>query len=117
MASHASTAHPGNPHLIPPTPPPPSRPRVGPKPGQQRHRAELKTPRLSVVLVNYRQWDKTQEMVRQLLATSAARSADAEIVIVDNHSPTHPVARRLRRTAGVSLRRWDRNHGFARAVN
>jgi N-acetylglucosaminyl-diphospho-decaprenol L-rhamnosyltransferase len=74
-------------------------------------------PRLSVVVVNYRQWDRTADLVRQLLASGCVRCGDAEIDIVDNHSPPHPAARRLRRHAGVSIRRWDANHGFARAVN
>jgi GT2 family glycosyltransferase len=83
----------------------------------RRGRLELKKPRLSIVVVNYRQWEKTHEMVRQLLGTASLRSGDAEIIIVDNHSPAHPVARKLRRLPEVSLRRWDRNYGFARAVN
>src|SRR5262249_40549504 len=45
------------------------------------------------------------------------RSGRAEIVIVDNHSPPHRLAARLRRRPGVSLRRWGRNRGFARAAN
>jgi N-acetylglucosaminyl-diphospho-decaprenol L-rhamnosyltransferase len=102
MALHASTAQPAQ---VPLTRAHKPRP------------VELKTPRLSIVVVNYRQWEKTHEMVRQLLATAALRSGDAEIIIVDNHSPAHPLARKLRRLPGVSLRRWDRNHGFARAVN
>lgn len=75
------------------------------------------TPRLSIVIVNYRQWEETARLVRQLQDSTAMRRGAAEIVIVDNHSPFHPIARRLRRQAGVSLRRWDRNQGFARAVN
>jgi N-acetylglucosaminyl-diphospho-decaprenol L-rhamnosyltransferase len=74
-------------------------------------------PRLSVIVVNYRQWDRTADLVRQLQASACLRRGDAEIVIVDNHSPPHPAARRLRRMAGVSVRRWEANHGFARAVN
>lgn len=74
-------------------------------------------PRLSVVVVNYRQWDPTVELVRQLLAAPCVRHGDAEVVIVDNHSPPHPASRRLRRTTGVSVRRWASNRGFARAVN
>jgi GT2 family glycosyltransferase len=38
-------------------------------------------------------------------------------MVVDNRSPSHRLAARLRRWAGVSLRRWGGNHGFARAVN
>jgi GT2 family glycosyltransferase len=51
------------------------------------------------------------------LRTASSRNGAAEIVIVDNHSPTHSVVRRLRRRPGVSVRRWGRNRGFARAVN
>jgi N-acetylglucosaminyl-diphospho-decaprenol L-rhamnosyltransferase len=82
-----------------------------------RGKTRLQTPRLSIVVVNYRQWEKTNEMVRQLQASDAVRSGAAEIIIVDNHSPAHPLARKLRRSPGVSLRRWERNQGFARAVN
>jgi N-acetylglucosaminyl-diphospho-decaprenol L-rhamnosyltransferase len=74
-------------------------------------------PRLSVVVVNYRQWDRTVELVRQLVAAPCVRRGDVEVVIVDNHSPPHPAVRRLRRHAGVSVRRWGSNRGFARAVN
>lgn len=89
-------------------------PRVRPERSSQ---LALTTPRLSIVIVNYRHWDETASLVRQLQASPALRSGTAEIIIVDNHSPFHPVARKLRRQSGVSLRRWDRNHGFARAVN
>jgi GT2 family glycosyltransferase len=74
-------------------------------------------PRLSVVIVNYRQWDKTAELVRHLQNSPALQRGDVEIVIVDNHSPKHPLVKRLRRQPHVSLRRWPSNRGFARAVN
>jgi N-acetylglucosaminyl-diphospho-decaprenol L-rhamnosyltransferase len=79
--------------------------------------AKLGVPRLSVVIVNYRQWDKTEELVRHLQTSASVKSGGAEIVIVDNHSPPHPVVKRLRRQPSVSLRRWRSNRGFARAVN
>src|ERR1043166_7255389 len=95
-------------------------PFVGSAPIQQpqpiRQRA-TGLPRLSVVVVNYRQWDKTAELVRQVQASTAARRGDAEVVIADIHSPPHAVVRRLRRQPGVSIRRWGANHGLARAVN
>jgi GT2 family glycosyltransferase len=69
------------------------------------------------VIVNYRQWENTATLVRQLLTCVAARSGVIEMVVVDNHSPFHPLASRLRRWRGVSLRRWSENRGFARAVN
>jgi GT2 family glycosyltransferase len=45
------------------------------------------------------------------------KSGAAEVVVVDNHSPHHPLVRRLRRQPNVSLRKWQQNRGFARAVN
>lgn len=77
----------------------------------------LGVPRLSVVIVNYRQWDKTEELVRHLQNSASIKNGAAEIVVVDNHSPPHPVVKRLRRQPNVSLRRWSSNRGFARAVN
>lgn len=82
-----------------------------------RARSVPAAPRLSVVIVNYRQWENTAALVRQLRGTAAMRRGALEIVIVDNHSPPHNVIGKLRRCPGVSLRRWGRNHGFARAVN
>lgn len=73
--------------------------------------------RLSIVVVNYRQWESTYDLVRQLLSAPAMRRGAAEIVIVDNDSPKHPALGRLRRMAHVSVVRWNRNEGFARAVN
>jgi GT2 family glycosyltransferase len=74
-------------------------------------------PRLSVVIVNYCQWENTAALTTQLLKSRVMQRGDGEIVVVDNHSPAHPLARRLRRCRGVSLRRWGRNRGFARGVN
>jgi GT2 family glycosyltransferase len=74
-------------------------------------------PRLSVVIVNYLHWDDTARLVRRLGAAASLRGDDAEVVVVDNHSPPHPLVRQLRRRPGLSLRRWGRNRGFARAVN
>jgi GT2 family glycosyltransferase len=83
----------------------------------RRPATALSPPRLSVVVVNYHQWPDTAALVRQLRAAPALRCGAAEVVIVDNHSPAHPLVGRLRRLAGVSLRRWRHNRGFARAVN
>ena len=83
----------------------------------RRQRPRLQTPRVSVVVVNYRQWENTAALVRQLAAAPCTRHGAAEVVVIDNHSPPHRVAARLRRWPGVSLRRWGRNRGFARAVN
>jgi N-acetylglucosaminyl-diphospho-decaprenol L-rhamnosyltransferase len=84
---------------------------------QDRRRPTLDVPRLSIVIVNYCEWQSTAALVRQLLRAPATRRGLAEVVVVDNHSPSHPLVRRLRRLPSVSLRRWRRNHGFARAAN
>jgi GT2 family glycosyltransferase len=70
-----------------------------------------------VVIVNYCQWEGTAALARQILTTPPGRSGAVEVMVVDNHSPGHPLAARLRRWSGVSLRRWGSNRGFARAVN
>ena len=85
--------------------------------GRLRPIAKVGVPRLSVVIVNYRQWDKTEELVRHLQNSASIKTGAGEVVIVDNHSPPHPVVKRLRRQSHVSLRRWPSNRGFARAVN
>ena len=74
-------------------------------------------PRLSIIIVNYRLWEETARLVRELLAAPCTQRGEVEVVVVDNHSPPHPLARRVRRWNGVSLRRWERNRGFAHAVN
>ncbi|HYV36272.1 MAG TPA: glycosyltransferase family 2 protein [Gemmataceae bacterium] len=102
MSDRASVVHPPQPATI--------RRPVGINPA-------ARLPQLSIVIVNYRQWDNTAALVRQILGTAAARRGAVEVVVVDNHSPPHPLAARLRRWPGVSLRRWGRNRGFARAVN
>jgi GT2 family glycosyltransferase len=84
---------------------------------RQRRCIPTEAPRLSVIIVNYCQWENTAALVRQVLRTPAARRGEVEVLVVDNHSPWHPLAARLRRWPGVSLRRWGRNRGFARAVN
>jgi GT2 family glycosyltransferase len=71
---------------------------------------------VSAVIVNYRQWRNTAALVRQLSAQPAVRRGEVEVVVVDNHSPPHPLVSRLRRWPGVSLRRWRRNQGFGRAA-
>lgn len=72
---------------------------------------------LRVVVVNFCQWKNTARLARQLRRSVAIRSGVAEVVIVDNHSPFHPVVRRLKSLSRVTVRRFSRNHGFARAVN
>jgi GT2 family glycosyltransferase len=84
---------------------------------RQRTACEVREPWLSVVIVNYHTWEETDQLVRQLQASDAARGGAAEITIIDNDTKLHPLASRVRRRRGVSLRRWGRNHGYARGVN
>lgn len=79
--------------------------------------AKPSRPTLSVVIVNFCQWNNTNRLTDQLRDSRTAETGTAEIVIIDNHSPSHPILDELRREEGVSLRRFSRNRGFARAVN
>jgi N-acetylglucosaminyl-diphospho-decaprenol L-rhamnosyltransferase len=91
-----------------------------PAPVRSRARPRLlpvKSPELSVIIVNFCQWRNTWRLVRQLDHSELARSNRSEIIVVDNHSPSHPAMARLRHSDRVSLRRFSRNRGFARAVN
>jgi GT2 family glycosyltransferase len=72
---------------------------------------------VSVVVINYCQWRNTDRVARQLLDADAIGSGTADVIIVDNDSPPDAAEARLRRAPGVSLRRFDRNTGFARAAN
>jgi GT2 family glycosyltransferase len=74
-------------------------------------------PAVSVVVVNFCQWRNTARLVGQLRHSVAVRTGAADVVVVDNHSPSHPVARKLEKMHGVTVRRFSRNLGFARAVN
>jgi GT2 family glycosyltransferase len=87
-----------------------------PLPVRQAHQVN-RVPELSVVVVNYRQWQDTLALVRQLRQSPALREGAAEVVVVDNHSPADPAVRRLRRCPGVSLWRSRRNQGFAAGAN
>ncbi len=80
-------------------------------------RPALQLPKLSVVIINFCQWQNTAQLTRQLRQSEAIRTGDAEIIIVDNHSPTHPVKRRLQRMYGVQLSESNLNRGFATAAN
>jgi GT2 family glycosyltransferase len=74
-------------------------------------------PRLTVVIVNFCQWQNTARLTRQLQRSDAARGGNARIVIVDNNSPADAVTEHLEAIPGVRVERNARNEGFARAVN
>jgi GT2 family glycosyltransferase len=56
-------------------------------------------------------------MLRQLRQAPEFQRGSTEVLVVDNHSPPHRLIRTLRRIQGISLRRWGRNRGYAKAVN
>jgi GT2 family glycosyltransferase len=105
-----------SPDAAPATDPP--LPATQPVPVTPRRRAAPPVAaELTVVVVNYCQWRNTARLVRQLRRSVAVRTRTADVVVIDNHSPRHTLARQLRRLSGVTVRRTRRNLGFARAVN
>jgi N-acetylglucosaminyl-diphospho-decaprenol L-rhamnosyltransferase len=98
--------------------------RSGPERGLAAIRQAAATPRpttvaplISVIIVNYRRWADTAALVDQLLSEDALFRDQIEIIIVDNASPDHPAADRLRNRTGVQLHRHAVNRGFAAGVN
>ncbi|QVL30397.1 glycosyltransferase family 2 protein [Telmatocola sphagniphila] len=84
---------------------------------RHRGRASQQITRLSIIIVNFCQWQNTFELVEQLRQSNSFREGRADIVIADNHSPSDPLCDQLRSTEGVTIRQFARNLGFARAVN
>lgn len=92
------------------------RPRLQGRLGESARRTSGAFP-LRVVIVNYRQWSSTMELVRQLGRCQAWRAGKVEIVVVDNGSPTNPVVAKLGKIPNLRLIRNRYNRGFARGVN
>lgn len=86
-------------------------------PASPRLKQAQTAPVLSVVIVNFCQWRNTARLVGQLRQSIAIRDGRANVVVVDNHSPYHALIRKLEKRHGVTVRRFGRNMGFARAVN
>jgi N-acetylglucosaminyl-diphospho-decaprenol L-rhamnosyltransferase len=102
---HAPVAEPGHPPDVTRAPTAPRRTHVPP------------AVELAIVVVNFCQWRNTARLVRQLRRSVAVRTGTAAIQVIDNGSPAHPLAGRVERMRGVSVRYFDRNLGFAAAVN
>ncbi len=104
----------------PPDGTPPHAPVTAPGHG---HELALRRPHappaveLAVVVVNFCQWQNTARLVRQLRRSALVRTGVAEIQVIDNGSPSHPLAASVAKLRGVSVRRFDTNLGFAAAVN
>jgi len=77
----------------------------------------LSKPTVSVVIVNYCQWRNTAALARSLRRSTCIAERDAEIIIVDNDSPAHPLQAKLRRARRLTFKQFDDNRGFAQAVN
>src|SRR5947207_14351835 len=97
-----------NPMATAVSPPLAPAPRTTPRPRRRSASPAPETPQVSVVIVNFRQWQNTARLTRQLLNSDSARRGLAEIIIVDNRSPNDRRAHRLRCSPGVSLRRFAR---------
>lgn len=78
---------------------------------------EVKPVALRVVIVNYRQWKSTSNLIASLQKSQAYRNGDLEVVVVDNNSPPHSHEVRLAGLNRVKLIRFQKNRGFARGVN
>jgi N-acetylglucosaminyl-diphospho-decaprenol L-rhamnosyltransferase len=74
-------------------------------------------PRLSIVVVNYQCWADTTALVRDLHRSRLIREGAAEIIVIDNSARLDFHARWLRRCAALTMKRFRRNRGYARAVN
>lgn len=97
--------------------PPPADGSTDLVPARRTAPAGVSAPRLTVVIVNFCQWQNTSRLVRQLRHSDAARDGAADIVIVDNASPSDAVVKRLQSLRGVRLELNSANVGFAAAVN
>lgn len=75
------------------------------------------TTHVSVVVINYCQWRNTQRIARQLVDADAIDDGIANVIIVDNDSPPDSALAHLRRTPGVTVKRFHSNTGFAKAAN
>jgi GT2 family glycosyltransferase len=85
--------------------------------GIRPHAPVTQSARLTVVVVNYHQWENTTALVGRLRESLCLHSGAADVVIIENDAAQHPLSPRVRRWPGVCVHRWRRNRGFARAVN
>lgn len=77
----------------------------------------LRTPLISVVIVNYRRWDETTALVDQLLQPRHIHRFDIEVIVVDNDSQPDPLESELQARKEVKVIRLPRNVGFSAGVN
>jgi len=75
------------------------------------------SPLLSVIVVNYRRWQETADLLDQLTATDAYFRDSIEIFVVDNASPSHPLEDKIRNLRSVRYVKLPENRGFSAGVN
>ena len=63
--------------------------------GLRKAQRALQVPRLSIVIVNYCLWEETGRLVHQLVTAPCVQRGTTEVVVIDNHSPSHGLAQRL----------------------
>jgi len=74
-------------------------------------------PLVSVVIVNYRRWDETAALVRQLVAEDHLFRDRIEVCVVDNASPPHRLETVIEEQHQVPICRLPENRGFSAGVN
>jgi N-acetylglucosaminyl-diphospho-decaprenol L-rhamnosyltransferase len=72
---------------------------------------------LSILVVNYENWEDVGPLVRRLLASPAIQAGAAEIVVVDNASTQPPPPTLLTPMRGLRLILSRENGGFSAGVN
>ncbi len=77
----------------------------------------VSTPLVSVVVVNFCQWENTVALAGQLAESLSHAAGLAELFVIDNGSPDSPLSQQLADVKHCRLRRQRKNLGFARAVN
>jgi len=76
-------------------------------------------PLVSVIIVNYRRWDETAALVRQLVAEDHLFRDRIEVCVVDNSGAPepHPLEQIIQERYQVPICRLTENRGFAAGVN
>jgi GT2 family glycosyltransferase len=74
-------------------------------------------PLVSVIIVNYRRWDETAALVRQLVAEDHLFRDRIEVCVVDNASPRSPLETVIQEHFHVPICRLPENRGFSAGVN
>lgn len=87
------------------------------KTARPKSRTAPPTLSLSVIIVNFQRTSDTINLVEQLDRSDSLRTANAEIVLVDNDVDSQPLRTWARNRPDIAIHSFGRNRGFARAVN